>query len=155
MPHYFEIAIGLPVRGMKRTNAKERARRRILSDPHFLPSKTCGPKNPSRLPQKSVLFFYIENRSSLFAVENAFPSVWTVRNISYDFRVAPIRENSELLLLRPESPEFEFAPGRYALVVKGQAYDFTVAGEITETAQCLERTEAANGTFYSECRTLD
>jgi hypothetical protein len=46
-------------------------------------------------------------------------------------------------------------PGRYALVVKGQAYDFTVAGEITETAQCLERTEAANGTFYSECRTLD
>jgi hypothetical protein len=75
MPHYFEIAIGLPVRGMKRTNAKERARRRILSDPHFLPSKTCGPKNPSRLPQKSVLFFYIENRSSLFAVENAFPSV--------------------------------------------------------------------------------
>jgi len=81
--------------------------------------------------------------------------VWTVRNISYDFRVAPIRENSEMLLLRPESPEFEFAPGRYALVVKGQAYDFTVAGEITETAQCLERTEAANGTFYSECRTLD
>jgi hypothetical protein len=81
--------------------------------------------------------------------------VWTVRNISYDFRVAPIRENPEMLLLRPENPEFEFAPGRYALVVKGQAYDFTVAGEITETAQCLERTEAANGTFYSECRTLD
>ena len=81
--------------------------------------------------------------------------VWTVRNISYDFRVAPIRANPEMLLLRPENPEFEFAPGRYALVVKGQAYDFTVAGEITETAQCLERTEAANGTFYSECRTLD
>jgi hypothetical protein len=81
--------------------------------------------------------------------------VWTVRNISYDFRVAPIRENPEMLLLRPENPEFKFAPGRYALVVKGHAYDFTVAGEITETAQCLERTEAANGTFYSECRTLD
>ena len=81
--------------------------------------------------------------------------VWTVRNISYDFRVAPIRENPEMLLLRPENPEFKFAPGRYALVVKGQAYDFTVAGEITEPAQCLERTEAANGTFYSECRTLD
>src|ERR1700730_13953793 len=81
--------------------------------------------------------------------------VWTVRNISYDFRVAPISENPEVLLLRPESPEFEFAPGRYQLVVKGQDYDFTVAGEITETAQCLERTEAANGTFYSECRTLD
>jgi hypothetical protein len=80
--------------------------------------------------------------------------VWTVRNISYDFRVAPIRENPEMLLLRPENPEVGFAPGRYALVVKGQAYDFTVAGEITEIAQCLERTEAANGTFYFECRTL-
>jgi len=41
--------------------------------------------------------------------------------------------------------------GRYALVIKGQAYDFTVAGPITEAAQCLERVDAANGTFYSEC----
>ena len=81
--------------------------------------------------------------------------VWTVRNISYDFRVAPMKENPEMLLLRPENPDFAFSPGRYALVLKGQAYDFTVAGEITETAHCLERTEAANGTFYSECKTLD
>jgi hypothetical protein len=81
--------------------------------------------------------------------------VWTVRNISYDFRVAPMKENPEMLLLRPENPDFAFSPGRYALVLKGQAYDFTIAGEITETAHCLERTEAANGTFYSECKTLD
>ena len=40
-----------------------------------------------------------------------------VRNISYDFRVAPIEENSEMLLLRPENPEFKFALGRYTLVV--------------------------------------
>jgi hypothetical protein len=31
-------------------------------------------RQPLKTPQKSVLFFYIENRSSLFAVENAFPS---------------------------------------------------------------------------------
>jgi hypothetical protein len=81
--------------------------------------------------------------------------VWTVRNISYDFRVAPMKENPEMLLLRPENPDFAFSPGRYALVLKGAAYDFTVSGKITETAHCLERTEAANGTFYSECKTLD
>jgi len=27
-----------------------------------------------------------------------------------------------------------------------------VAGEITDAAQCLERTDAMNGSFYSECQ---
>ena len=81
--------------------------------------------------------------------------VWTVRNISYDFRVAPVSGNPEMLMLRPEVPDFLLSPGRYALVLKGQAYDFTIIGEITDPAQCLERTEAANGTFYSECRAIN
>jgi hypothetical protein len=73
---------------------------------------------------------------------------WTIRNISYDFRVAPLGEGSEMLVIRPESEDFVFPAGRYGLVIKGQAYDFTIAGPITEPAQCLE----GNGTFYSECR---
>jgi hypothetical protein len=77
---------------------------------------------------------------------------WTIRNASYDLRVAPVTENPEMLMFRPEDPEFAFPSGRYALVLKGQAFDFTVAGPITEPAHCLERTEAANGAFYSECR---
>jgi hypothetical protein len=77
--------------------------------------------------------------------------VWTIRSISYQFRVAPVAENSEMFVFRPEISDFVFPAGRYALVLNGQAYDFTVAGTITEAAQCLERTEAANGTFYSEC----
>jgi len=44
------------------------------------------------------------------------------------------------------------APGRYALVLKGQAYDFNVAGQITDPKQCLERMAATNGQFYSECQ---
>jgi hypothetical protein len=78
--------------------------------------------------------------------------VWTVRNISYEFRVAPLSENPEMLVIRPENFDFVFPAGRYAMVLKGQGYDFTVAGPITEAAQCLERVEAANGAFYSECR---
>src|SRR5499427_9906245 len=77
---------------------------------------------------------------------------WTIRNISYDFRVAPLGEGSELLIIRPESEDFVFPAGRYGLVIKGQAYDFTIAGPITEPAQCLEGIKAENGTFYSECR---
>jgi len=77
---------------------------------------------------------------------------WTIRNISYDFRVAPLGEGSEMLMIRPESEDFVFPAGRYGLVIKGQAYDFTIAGPITEPAQCLEGIKAENGTFYSECR---
>jgi hypothetical protein len=77
---------------------------------------------------------------------------WTIRNVSYEFRVAPLRESSEMLMIRPENVDFVFPAGRYGLVIKGQAYDFTVAGPITEAAQCLESVKASNGTFYSECR---
>jgi hypothetical protein len=76
---------------------------------------------------------------------------WTIRNVSYDYRIAPLGDSSEMLVVRPEKEEFVLPAGRYALVVKGQAYDFTVAGPITAAAQCLERVDAANGTFYSEC----
>jgi hypothetical protein len=77
---------------------------------------------------------------------------WTIRNVSYEFRVAPLSESSEMLMIRPEKVDFVFPAGRYGLVIKGQAYDFTVAGPITEAAQCLESVKASNGTFYSECR---
>ena len=77
---------------------------------------------------------------------------WTIRNISYDFRVAPLGEGSEMLMIKPENEDFVFPAGRYGLVIEGQAYDFTVAGPITEAAQCLEGVKAENGTFYSECR---
>ena len=77
---------------------------------------------------------------------------WNVRNISYELRVRPIPDNPEMLLVQSEKPDFELSPGRYVLVLKEQAYDFTVAGEITDAAQCLERTDAMNGSFYSECQ---
>ena len=77
---------------------------------------------------------------------------WTIRNLSHELRVAPVHEGSEMLMIRPENPNFVFPAGRYGLVIKGQAYDFTVAGPVTEPAQCLEGVKAANGTFYSECR---
>jgi len=77
---------------------------------------------------------------------------WNIRNISYEFRVRPIAGNPEMLLVQSEKPDFTLSPGRYVLVLKDQGYDFTVAGKITDVAQCLERTDAANGSFYSECQ---
>jgi hypothetical protein len=92
--------------------------------------------------------FDMAGQASLANVEDA----WTIRNVSYEFRVAPLSEGAEMLMIRPENADFLFPAGRYGLVIKGQAYDFTVAGRITEAAQCLEGIKASNGTFYSECR---
>jgi hypothetical protein len=78
---------------------------------------------------------------------------WSIRNISYEFRVRPIPGYPEMLLMQPENADFTLPPGRYVLVLKNQGYDFTVAGTVTEPSQCLERTEASNGVFYSDCGT--
>jgi hypothetical protein len=95
-----------------------------------------------------AMTFDMAGQASLANVEDA----WTIRNVSYEFRVAPLSEGPEMLMIRPDNANFVFPAGRYGLVVKGQAYDFTVAGRITEAAQCLEGINASNGTFYSECR---
>lgn len=77
---------------------------------------------------------------------------WAIRSKSYQFGVAPINNEPEMIMLRPQDPQFSFSPGRYALVFRGEGYDFSVAGQLTDTAQCLERTDALGGTVYSECR---
>lgn len=74
-----------------------------------------------------------------------------IRNIAYQFKIAPVPGYPEMVLLRPESPD-PLPPGRYVLSVKRQPYDFTVAGKSKDADHCLERTEAANGIFYSPCK---
>jgi hypothetical protein len=95
-----------------------------------------------------AMTFDMAGQASVGNVEDS----WTIRNVSYELRVAPLSEGAEMLMVRPENVDFVFPAGRYGLVVKGQSYDFTVAGRITEAAQCLEGIKASNGTFYSECR---
>jgi hypothetical protein len=79
---------------------------------------------------------------------------WTIRNKSYKLGVAPVPGNPEMVMLHADDPQFAFSPGRYVLVLKGEGYDFSVDGRITDTAQCLERTNALGGTVYSECRNI-
>jgi hypothetical protein len=79
---------------------------------------------------------------------------WTVRSKSYLFRVAPVGDSPEMIVLRPADSPSALSPGRYALVLAGKGYDFTIDGQITDTAQCVERTNVVGGTVYSECRTL-
>ena len=68
------------------------------------------------------------------------------------YRTAPKKDNPDMYEIRSENPDAPLAPGRYALVLKGLAYDFSVAGPVTDPRQCLERLVANNGRFYSEYR---
>ena len=94
-----------------------------------------------------ALTFDAKGKPNFTKVDDA----WNIRNIFHEFRVQPIPGNPEMLLMQAEKVGFELLPGRYVLVLKNQGYDFTIPGEIKDPAQCLERTEAANGTFYSDC----
>jgi hypothetical protein len=79
---------------------------------------------------------------------------WAIRSKSYVLGVAPLADNPEMIVIRSKDAQFSFSPGRYALVIKGQGYDFNVDGQLTDTAQCLERTNANGDLLYSECRNL-
>jgi hypothetical protein len=89
-----------------------------------------------------------KGKASTASVEGS----WAVRSKSYQMRVAPMGDNPEMIVIEPENADFVFPAGRYAMVLQGAAYDFNVAGPITDMAQCLERTEALDVPIYSECR---
>ena len=77
---------------------------------------------------------------------------WVIRDKAYQMRVAPFGDNPEMIVIRSDPADFVFPAGRYALVLKGVGYDFTVDGPVTDPAHCLERTDALNAPIYSECR---
>jgi hypothetical protein len=95
-----------------------------------------------------ALTFDAKGKASFSPISDA----WNIRNLSYEFRVRPLPGNPEMLMVQAENADFALPAGRYVLALKNQGYDFTVAGKVTEPSQCLERTDAANGTFYSDCQ---
>jgi hypothetical protein len=77
--------------------------------------------------------------------------VWRVRNASFRYKVSPIPGQPEMIIARSEDDQ-SLGAGRYALVLNGFGYDFTIEGPIESTAHCLDSFEALNGTVFSECR---
>ncbi len=84
----------------------------------------------------------------------AIEETWAVRGGAIDLRIAPVPTNNEMIVIRPADPKFTLSPGRYVLMFKNQAYDFSVAGTVSDTAQCLERADLQDRSVYSECREL-
>jgi hypothetical protein len=77
---------------------------------------------------------------------------WVIRNVTIPYKVGPFEEHPEMFLIQAEDADSPPLPaGRYAVVVKGLGYDFTVDGTVNDLRQCMERVDAVNGTFYSPC----
>jgi hypothetical protein len=76
---------------------------------------------------------------------------WLIRETGYDFRVLPVRESQEMILIRPEDSGFSFPPGRYAVMLNGQPYEFSVEGMPTDPAHCVESFATARGPAFNEC----
>lgn len=85
------------------------------------------------------------------AVKSQVQDSWVIRNVSFPYKAGPIEGRPEMYLIEAETPDFSLPPGRYALVVKGQGFDFVVDGPVTDPQQCVERVDAVNGVFYSPC----
>ena len=51
-----------------------------------------------------------------------------------------------------EDPALSLSPGRYELMLGGQAYDLTVAGEVTDPAHCVEGVTTVRGQVFNECK---
>ncbi len=142
------IAMSTPVTQPSRTTVADGRTRFVLF------RRDLAENAPDRVEVRVVarvvraLTFDAKGRPSFSPVTDA----WNIRNLAYELRVRPIAGNPEMLLVQSEKADFALPAGRYALVVKDRGYDFTVAGNVTDVAQCLERTDAANGEFYSECQ---
>jgi hypothetical protein len=77
---------------------------------------------------------------------------WLIRDQGYDLRVSPVRDNPEMVALRPDDPDFAFPAGRYELLLGGQHYDFVIAGAVTDPAQCVEGFATVRGPAFNECK---
>lgn len=76
---------------------------------------------------------------------------WVIRNILIPYKIGPVDDHPEMFLIQPEASELVLPAGRYVLVIKGQGFDFEVAGPVIDPRHCLERVDASNGAFYSPC----
>jgi hypothetical protein len=92
------------------------------------------------------------NSAGKAVVTTPATDTWLIRDQGYNLRATPMRESAEMVMLRLENTEFAFPPGRYELMLGGQAYDFVIAGEVTDLAHCVEGVVTVRGLAFYECK---
>jgi hypothetical protein len=119
----------------------------------FRPDLAASPPDKVSVRIAARIAHTMNFNSAGMAVVTAPPTdTWLIRNQGYDLRAMPMRESAEMVMLRPENPEFVFPPGRYELMLGGQAYDFVVAGEVSNPAHCVEGVVTVRGPAFYDCK---
>jgi hypothetical protein len=119
----------------------------------FRPDLAASPPDKVSVRIAARIAHTMNFNSAGMAVVTAPPTdTWLIRNQGYDLRAMPMRESAEMVMLRPENPEFVFPPGRYELMLGGQAYDFVVAGEVSDPAHCVEGVVTVRGPAFYDCK---
>ena len=80
---------------------------------------------------------------------------WLIYNTGYEFRVLPVPDNQEMILIRPDDPDLVLPAGRYALMLGDQPYDFAVAGIVTDPRSCVEGAATPRGPVFYQCKTAE
>ncbi len=130
----------------------------VLSDPHvrFIVFRRDSATNALDRAEVRVIAKIAQamtfDKAGKPVVTKAEDASWVIRNISYPYLTAPLKGQRDMYEVLGEDADKPLESGRYVLILKGEAYDFTVAGEIKDSKHCLESVAAANGAFYSECQ---
>lgn len=90
--------------------------------------------------------------SSNVAGKKPSEEAWVMRNVSFRFRSSPVKDHADMTELHSEDPGLELTPGRYVLVLKTQAYDFSVEGKVSDPRHCIERIIGPVGITYASCK---
>jgi hypothetical protein len=69
------------------------------------------------------------------ATTTSVTDAWAIRNASLYYRITPSPDSPGTILISPEADDSVLPAGRYGLFIKGEAYDFTVAGPVAQTTQ--------------------
>lgn len=101
-----------------------------------------------------VLAKVMREFSAALAGKKPTEDAWVMRNISFRFRSSPVKDHPDMTELHSEDPGLDLPAGRYALVLKTQAYDFSVEGKVADLRHCIERIIGPVGITYSSCKDL-
>ena len=145
-----------------------------LSSPRMTISRTISSASTTKLPSGQVQFIAFRRdlvsnvpekvtirvvarvvlasarRSEVLSATNS-DTLWAIREPSYEMRVAPVRGNAAMILIHPADVDFSFPAGRYALALDALAYEFSIDGPITDSAQCVKSTGEDAASEYTEC----
>lgn len=107
---------------------------------------------PDRIPIRVVARIareYVLDRGRKAATP--LSGLWLLRPVGSEFQVTPVPDRLDTILVRSDPPDAALPPGRYVLMLYGEAYDFTVEGSVTDPAHCVERTASATEDTYEQC----